>query len=96
MIENKYGIYYEIFVRSFADSDGDGIGDIKGMTSMLDYLNDGNSQTDTDLGVNGIYLMPVNVSPSYHKYDVINYYEIDPEYGCDGDFELCLTVLNVV
>lgn len=91
VIENKYGIYYEIFVRSFADSDGDGIGDIKGMTSMLDYLNDGNSQTDTDLGVNGIYLMPVNISPSYHKYDVINYYEIDPEYGSMEDFELFLT-----
>jgi alpha-amylase len=91
VIENKYGIYYEIFVRSFADSDGDGIGDIKGLTSMLDYLNDGDPQTDTDLGVNGIYLMPVNVSPSYHKYDVTNYYEIDPEYGTLEDFELFLT-----
>lgn len=83
----KYGVYYEIFVRSFADSDGDGIGDIRGLTSMLDYLNDGNDDTDTDLGINGIYLMPVNVSPSYHKYDVTDYYDIDPEYGTLEDFE---------
>ncbi len=85
-IENKYGIYYEIFVRSFADSDQDGIGDLKGLTSRLDYLNDNDPATYTDLGVNGIYLMPVNVSPSYHKYDVVDYYDIDPEYGTMGDF----------
>ena len=56
------GITYEIFVQSFADSDGDGIGDIKGMTSKLDYLQ--------ELGIEGIWLMPVSPSPSYHKYDV--------------------------
>ncbi len=57
---------------------------------MLDHLNDGNPHTDDDLGINGIYLMPVNVSPSYHKYDVIDYYNIDPEYGTLEDFELLL------
>lgn len=85
-IENKYGVYYEIFVRSFADSDQDGIGDLKGLTSKLDYLNDNNPTTDTDLGIDGIYLMPVNVSPSYHKYDVVDYFDIDPEYGTMDDF----------
>lgn len=89
-LENKYGVYYEIFVRSFTDSDGDGVGDFRGLTSKLDYLNDGNPVTDTDLGVNGIWLMPVNVSPSYHKYDITDYYNIDPEYGTMEDFNTFL------
>lgn len=73
------GVTYEIFVQSFADSDGDGIGDIKGMTSRLDYLQ--------DLGVEGIWLMPMNPSPSYHKYDVADYYDIHPDYGTLEDFK---------
>lgn len=73
------GITYEIFVQSFADSNGDGIGDIKGMTSKLDYLQ--------DLGVEGIWLMPMNPSPSYHKYDVADYYDIHPDYGTLNDFK---------
>ena len=73
------GITYEIFVQSFADSDGDGIGDIKGMTSKLDYLQ--------ELGVEGIWLMPMNPSPSYHKYDVSDYYDIHPDYGTLADFK---------
>lgn len=73
------GVTYEIFVQSFADSDGDGIGDIIGMTSKLDYLK--------DLGVNGIWLMPMNPSPSYHKYDVSDYYDIHPDYGTLDDFK---------
>ncbi len=73
------GITYEIFVRSFADSNGDGIGDIRGITSKLDYLK--------DIGVEGIWLMPINPSPSYHKYDVTNYYDIDPDYGTMDDFK---------
>ena len=89
-IENKYGIYYQIFVRSFADSNNDGIGDLNGLTSRLDYLNDNNPATNTDLGINGIYLMPVNVSPSYHKYDVTDYYNIDPDYGTMDDFRTFL------
>lgn len=72
-------VTYEIFVQSFADSDGDGIGDIKGMTSRLDYL--------SDLGVEGIWLMPMNPSPSYHKYDVTDYYDIHPDYGTLEDFK---------
>jgi alpha-amylase len=72
------GITYEIFVLAFADSDGDGKGDIKGMTSKLDYLR--------DLGVEGIWLMPMHPSPSYHKYDVSDYYNIHPDYGTLDDF----------
>src|SRR5688572_29783053 len=60
------GVSYEIFVQSFCDSDNDGIGDIKGMTSKLDYL--------AELGIEGIWLMPMSPSPSYHKYDVTDYY----------------------
>ncbi|MBC8425296.1 alpha-amylase, partial [bacterium] len=58
-----------MFVRSFHDSDGDGIGDLPGLTSQLDYLNDGDPETDDDLGVTGLWLMPINDSPSYHGYD---------------------------
>ncbi|MFH1368790.1 MAG: alpha-amylase family glycosyl hydrolase [Elusimicrobiota bacterium] len=81
------GVYYEVFVRSFYDSDGDGIGDFKGLTMKLDYLNDGNPATDTDLGIKGIWLMPVLESPSYHGYDVTDYYKIEKEYGTEQDFD---------
>lgn len=77
---------YEIFVRSFADSDGDGIGDLRGITARLDYLNDGNPRTTTDLGVRCIWLMPVAASPSYHGYDVSDYYRVNPQYGTAADF----------
>jgi glycosidase len=84
-------VFYEIFVRSFADSDGDGIGDLRGLISKLDYLNDGNPSTTRDLGIDGIWLMPVFESPSYHGYDTTDYYRIDPDYGSNADFELLLT-----
>jgi alpha-amylase len=87
---NRQGVYYEIFVRSFADSDGDGIGDIKGLTEKLDYLNDGNPATTSDLGITGIWLMPVNKTVSYHGYDVTDYYDINPDYGTLDDFERLL------
>ncbi|WP_150267982.1 alpha-amylase family glycosyl hydrolase [Paenibacillus tepidiphilus] len=80
-------VYYEIFVRSFYDSDGDGIGDLRGITEKLDYLNDGNPSTTEDLGVGGIWLMPVNPSPSYHGYDVTDYREIHPDYGTVEDMK---------
>src|SRR3954454_4598069 len=72
---------YEIFVRSFRDSNGDGIGDLNGLTQSLDYINDGNPRTRTDLGARCIWLMPVAESPSYHGYDVSNYYKVEPDYG---------------
>ncbi|MGL1886812.1 MAG: alpha-amylase family glycosyl hydrolase [Reichenbachiella sp.] len=76
-------VFYEIFVQSFADSNGDGIGDIPGMTSKLDYL--------ADLGIDAIWLMPMSPSPSYHKYDVTDYRGIHPDYGTIEDFKLFLT-----
>jgi len=78
-------VFYEIFVRSFVDSDGDGAGDFNGITSKLDYLNDGDPSTTTDLGVTGIWLMPVFVSPSYHGYDVIDYTDVSTDYGTLDD-----------
>ncbi|MEM7332589.1 MAG: alpha-amylase family glycosyl hydrolase [Chloroflexota bacterium] len=80
-------VFYEVFVRSFYDSNGDGVGDINGLIERLDYLNDGDPTTTDDLGVTGIWLMPVMVSPSYHGYDVTDYYRIDPEYGTNEDFK---------
>ena len=53
------GVYYSMFVRSFADSNGDGIGDFNGITAKLDYLNDGDDSTTSDLGITGIWLLPI-------------------------------------
>lgn len=78
---------YEIFVRSFSDSDGDGVGDFNGLTAKLDYINDGNPATLGDLGARCIWLMPIAPSPSYHGYDVTDYYRINPEYGTRADFD---------
>ena len=83
-------VFYEIFVRSFKDSDGDGIGDFQGIISQLDYLNDGDPSTMDDLGIGGIWLMPIMPSPSYHGYDVTNYQTVNPDYGTLGDFKQLL------
>ena len=77
--DDNYRTFYEIFVYSFCDSNGDGIGDLQGVISKLDYLE--------QLGVNGIWFMPIHPSQSYHKYDVRDYYDIDPQYGTMADFE---------
>ena len=79
VIDDNYRTWYEIFVYSFCDSDGDRVGDLQGVISKLDYIE--------DLGFNGIWLMPIMPSPSYHKYDVKDYREIEPEYGTMADFE---------
>src|SRR5690242_15750940 len=81
------GVCYEIFVRSFFDSDGDGIGDLAGLTQKLDYVNDGNPNSTRSLGARCIWLMPIDASPSYHGYDVKNYYRVNPEYGTAADFK---------
>jgi glycosidase len=83
-------VFYEIFVRSFYDSDGDGIGDFNGITAKLDYLNDGDPTTTSDLGITGLWLMPINPSPSYHGYDVTDYYAVNPQYGTMEDFKRLL------
>ncbi len=80
-------VCYEIFVRSFYDSDGDGIGDINGLIEKLDYINDGTPDMRRDLGARCVWLMPVAASPSYHGYDVKNYYRVNPEYGTNEDFK---------
>ena len=72
-------VFYEIFVRSFYDTDGDGIGDFNGITQKLDYLK--------SLGIDAVQLMPIHPSPSYHGYDVINYYAVNSEYGTMDDFK---------
>jgi len=78
---------YEIFVRSFFDSDGDGIGDLRGLTEKLDYINDGNASTHRDLGAQCIWLMPVNEASSYHGYDATDYYRVERDYGTNDDFK---------
>ncbi|MBK9123373.1 MAG: alpha-amylase [Chloroflexi bacterium] len=78
-------VFYQIFVRSFYDSDGDGTGDIQGIIEKLDYLNDGNPATGDDLAVTGLWLMPIQPSPSDHGYDATDYTDINPDYGTLDD-----------
>ena len=80
--DDNYRVFYEIFVYSFCDSNDDGIGDLQGVISKLDYLE--------ELGINGIWFMPVHPSQSYHKYDVRDYYDIDPQYGTLDDMKQLL------
>ena len=72
-------VCYEVFIRSFYDSNGDGIGDLRGLTRKLDYI--------SGLGVDCVWLMPVAASPSYHGYDVTDYYKVEPDYGTNDDFQ---------
>lgn len=73
------GVCYEVFVRSFFDSNGDGIGDLPGLTSRLDYIK--------GLGANCIWLMPIMQSPSYHGYDTTDFYNVNKDYGTNDDFK---------
>ena len=79
IIDDNYRNYYEIFVMSFCDSNFDTIGDLNGVIMKLDYLK--------DLGYNGIWLMPIHPSDSYHKYDVKDYYDVDKKYGTIDDLK---------
>lgn len=74
----RSAVFYEIFVRSFYDTNNDGIGEFNGITQKLDYLD--------SLGITAIWLMPIHPSPSYHGYDVTDYYAVNPEYGSMDDF----------
>lgn len=80
-------VFYEIFVGSFSDSDGDGVGDLRGIINRMDYLNDGDPFSGKSLGVEGIWLTPIFASPSYHKYDVTDFYTVDPAFGTREDLE---------
>ena len=84
---DKYRNVYQIFTQSFCDSNGDGIGDFKGIISQLDYLNDGNPGGGDDLGVDALWMTPVNPSESYHKYSVEDYYNVDESFGTLDDFD---------
>lgn len=74
----RAGITYQLLVYSFADSDGDGIGDFKGIESRLDYLQ--------SLGVSALWLSPIHPAASYHGYDVEDYYSVNSLYGTEEDF----------
>lgn len=79
IIDDNYRTCYEVFVHSFYDSNDDGIGDLNGLAKKLDYIQ--------DLGCNEIWMMPIMPSPSYHKYDITDYEDIDPQYGTLDDFD---------
>ena len=82
----KDAVFYEIFVRSFYDGNGDDIGDFAGLKKKIPYLK--------ELGVDALWLMPINTSPSYHGYDVVDYYDTDPEYGSKEEFREFLKVAH--
>ena len=80
-------VVYQVYLRSFADGDGDGIGDLKGLTSRMDYL--------ADLGVDAIWLNPCYTSPQRdHGYDIADYFAIDPDYGTLADFDALVAAAN--
>lgn len=86
-VDDNNRVFYEIFVGSFSDSNGDGVGDLRGIINRMDYLNDGDAENGLSLGVEGLWLTPIFTSPSYHKYDVTDYYEIDPDFGTMEDLK---------
>ena len=88
--QDDYRTTYEVFVYSFADSNGDGIGDLKGLTQALDYIGDGDPSTRGDLDCSQIWMTPVFPSPTYHKYDAVDYMDIDPDFGTLEDFDTLL------
>ena len=91
--EDNARVFYEIFVGSFSDSNGDGIGDLRGIINRMDYLNDGDETSGKSLGIEGIWLTPIYDSYSYHKYDINDFYKVDPDFGTLEDLkelaELC-------
>ena len=76
----EHAVIYQIYPRSFQDSNSDGIGDLNGITSRLKYI--------ADLGVDAIWISPFFMSPQYDfGYDVSNYCDVNPEYGSLSDFD---------
>lgn len=86
-VDDNYRTFYQVFVGSFSDGNGDGIGDLRGLIERIDYLNDGNIHSGKSLGIQGIWLSPIFTSPSYHKYDTKDYYEIDWRFGTEEDLK---------
>ena len=86
-VDSNAVVFYHIFVGSFSDSNGDGIGDLRGIINRMDYINDGDPNSGLSLGAEGIWLSPIFVSPSYHKYDVADYYQVDPQFGTNEDLK---------
>ncbi len=81
----RQAVFYEIYVRSFRDANGDGVGDLPGIIERLDYLNDG---TPSSLGVDALWLTPINPSPMFDfGYDVSDYRNIEPLFGSLRDFD---------
>ncbi|HEV3399111.1 MAG TPA: alpha-amylase family glycosyl hydrolase, partial [Actinomycetes bacterium] len=81
----RHGVIYQIYPRSFADANGDGVGDLAGITAKLDHLNDG---TPRSLGVDAIWLSPFYPSPmTDFGYDVADYTDVDPVFGTLDDFD---------
>ena len=79
IINDKYRNYYHVMVSSFCDSNNDGMGDLNGITSKLDYIQ--------DMGYNGIWLTPIMTAGQYHKYDIIDFMSVDPQFGTLDDFK---------
>ncbi|MBO4562243.1 MAG: hypothetical protein J5772_01370 [Clostridia bacterium] len=92
--EGHNRVFYEIFVGSFSDSDGDGTGDLRGIINRMDYLNDGDPASGKSLGVEGLWLTPIFESPTYHKYDVTDYYKVDPKFGTEEDLSELISICH--
>ena len=86
-IDDNFRTFYQVFVGSFSDSNNDGIGDLRGVINRFDYLNDGDINSGKSLGVQGIWLSPIFSSPSYHKYDAKDYYQVDWRFGSEEDLK---------
>ena len=80
IIDDKYRNFYEVYVASYYDSDGNGCGDLRGLGLKMKYIH--------DLGFNGVWMMPIHPSNSYHKYNVDDYYKVDSSYGNMSDKNL--------
>ena len=93
-IDDNYRTFYQIFVGSYSDANGDGIGDIRGIINRFDVLNDGDMTSDKSLGVQGIWLSPIFSSPSYHKYDTKDYYTLDWRFGTESDLVELITLCH--
>ena len=83
----KQSVFYQIYPRSFKDSNGDGIGDIRGIITKIDYL--------SSLGIDAIWFSPLYASPNAdYGYDISDYLSINPEYGTMEDFDLMVKMLH--